>query len=122
GRWSPVFTLLLPLELWVLIALVVVPVAIVALVARRPRLRRVAKLVLAVPAALWTAGLSAGGLQFLATIGAGHTWVFRAAVMMLGISVAAPFGVLTVWLCVTAMRRPPVDAQCEGTTGAAEPS
>jgi hypothetical protein len=122
GRWSPVFTLLLPLELWVLIALIVLPVAIVALVTPRPRLRRVLNLVLAVPVALWTTGLSVGVAQFLATIGAGYTWFFHAAVMILGIAAAAPFGLLTVWLFMTAMRRPPVDAKREGTTGAAEPS
>jgi hypothetical protein len=106
GRWSPVFTLLLPLELWVLVALLVLPAAVVARATRRPRLRRVLKLVLAVPAALWTAGLFVGVLQFLATSGAGSAWIFHAAVAILGISVAAPFGMLTVWLYVTALRRP----------------
>jgi hypothetical protein len=104
GQWSGMFTLLLPLELWVLIALLVVPAALVGVVVPRPRLRKMIQLVLAVPAALWTAGLLVGVLQFLATTGIRYSWMFQAAVILLGICVVAPYGALTVWLCVTALR------------------
>src|SRR5262249_37248761 len=65
GRGSPVFTLLLPLELWILIAVVVLPAALVVVVVPRPSLRKVLLLVLAVAAALWAAGLFVGVLEFL---------------------------------------------------------
>ena len=113
GRWSPWFTLLLPLELWVLIAVLVLPAAIMAVVTHRPRLRRALKLVLAVPAALWAAGLSAALLQFLATTGWGGTWIFPAAVTILGVAVVAPYAILTVWLCSTALRGLPGDAKAK---------
>jgi hypothetical protein len=121
-----VFTLLLPLELWVLIAVVVLPAAVVVVVVPRPRLRKVLKLVLAVPAALWTAGLFVGVLGFLAT-DTGSSWIFRAAVILLGISVVVACGALTVWLCVAALRQPTANARREAlslrafaSTGAAE--
>jgi hypothetical protein len=110
GWWSPGFTLLLPLELWGLIAVLVLPAAALALVTPRPRLRRALKLVLAVPAALWAAGLSAALLQFLATFGRGEPWMVPAVVVILGVAVVAPFAVLTVWLCSTAL---PGDAQAK---------
>jgi hypothetical protein len=127
GRRSRVFTLLLPLELWVLIAVVVAPTAVVVVVVPRPRLRKVLKLVLAVPAALWAAGLFVGVLGFLAATDTRSSWFFRAVVILLGISVVVACGALTVWLCVSALRQPTANARREAlslgasaSTGAAE--
>src|SRR5262245_28574701 len=127
GRWSPVFTLLLPLELWLLIAVIVLPAAVVVVVVPRARLRKVLKLALAVPAALWTAGLFVGVLEFLATADSRYSWSFPAAVIILGISVVVPCGALTVWLCLTALRQPTANAKREplslgasGSTGGTE--
>jgi hypothetical protein len=105
GRWSPVFTFLLPLELWVLIAMVVVPAAVVVVVVPRPRLRKVLKLVLAVPAALLAAGLFVAVLGFGAATDPRSSWLCRAAVIVLDISVVVACGALTVWLCAAAVRQ-----------------
>jgi hypothetical protein len=113
GRWSPVFTFLLPLELWVLTAVVVVPAAIVVVVVPRPRLRKVLKLVLAVPAALLAAGLFVGVLGFGAATDPRSSWLFRAAVILVGISVVVACGALTVWLCVAAVPQPTAIARRE---------
>jgi hypothetical protein len=121
-RWSPVFTLLLPLELWVLIGVLVLPAAIVVVVVPRPRLRKVLKLLLAAPAGLWAAGLIVGVLQFVSTIGTRETWIFHAAVMLLGMSVVLPCVALSVWLGVTALRRPPVAAEPQAAVPAASVS
>jgi hypothetical protein len=122
-----VFALLLPLELWVLIAVVVVPAAIVVAVVPRPGLRKVLKLILAVPAALCTAGLIVGVLEYLAATDTRSSWFFRAVVILLGISVVVACGSLTAWLCAAALRRSTTNARREtlslgasSSTGAAE--
>ena len=128
GRWSPLFTLLLPLELWSLVGVLVLPTAVVAIGEHGPRLRRVLRWGLVLSGALWTAGLSVGVIQFLATFGSGYTSVFHAAVAMLGMVVVAPHAALTVWLGMTALRPPMADPipkeavfWTSGSTGAAEP-
>jgi hypothetical protein len=113
GRGSPVFTFLLPLELWVLIAVVVVPAAVVVAVVPRPRLRKVLKLVLAVPAALLAAGLFVGVLEFGAATDPRSSWLFRVAVILLGISVVVACGALTVWLGAATVRQPTANARRE---------
>jgi hypothetical protein len=113
GRWSPVFTLLLPLELWVVIAVVVLPAAVVVVVVPTPRLRKVLKLALAVPAALWTEGLLVGVLEFLAATDTRSSWSLRAAAILLAISVVVACGALTVWLCVTGLSQPTANARRE---------
>src|SRR5262249_16280273 len=127
GGWAPVFSLLLPLELWALIAVLALPAAIVVVVLPRSRLRKVLQVVLVVPAALWAARLCVGVLQFLATTADRYSWVFQAVLILLGSCVVAPYAVLTVWLCVTAWRQPTGGAQRQGavagapiSTGAAE--
>jgi cytochrome c biogenesis protein ResB len=87
----------------------------------------VLKLVLAVPAALWTAGLFVGVLGFLAATDTRSSWFFRAALILLGISVVVACGALTVWLCMAALRQPTANARREAlslgasaSTGAAE--
>ena len=110
-RRSPVFTLLLPLELWVLIAVIVAPAAVVVVVVPRSRLRKVLKLVLAVPAAMCAAGLFVGVLGFLAATDTRSSWFFRAVEILLGISVVVACGALAVWLCVAALRQPTANAR-----------
>jgi hypothetical protein len=109
-RWAPVYTLLFPLEFWVLIAVLVLAAAIAIAVVPSPRLRKVLKLVLAVSAGLWAGGLIAGVLQSLASIGPRESSLFRAAVMLLGMSVVLPYVALSVWLGMTALRRLPSSA------------
>jgi hypothetical protein len=127
GRWSPAFTLLLPLELWVVILAVFVLAAVVVAVVPSPRLRKVLKLVLAVLAALWTAGLFVGVLEFLAATETRSSWIFRAVVILLGISLVVACGALAVWVCLAALRQPTANARREApslgasaSTGAAE--
>ena len=113
GRWSPVFTFLLPLELWVLLAVVVVPAVVVVVIVPRRRLRQVLKLALALPAAMCAAGVFVGVLGFLAATDTRSTWLLRAAVILLGISVVVVLGALTVWLCVGALRQSTANARRE---------
>lgn len=104
GRWSPPGTLLLPLELWVLVVILVfLLVVFLAFVVPRSRRRKVVRLVLAVPAALWTVGLSVGFVQWSATIREGAA---STGVVIAGISLVAAFGALTGWLFLSALRKP----------------
>jgi hypothetical protein len=63
-----------------------------------------------------TAGVAVGVAQYLGTLDAGYAWPFHAAVILAGVLVASPFGLLTVWLCR------PADANREGATGVVEPA
>jgi hypothetical protein len=101
--WLPPFTLLLPLDLWVLVViLVLLLVAILAVFGPKSRRMQDVKLVLAFLSALWTVGLIAGFAQFLA---ATHEWVVGTIVAIVGIFVVSAFGRLTVRLFLSARRK-----------------
>ena len=102
-RWSPLFTFLLPLELWALILVVVLPAAVVGTITRSPDLRKDVKLILALPAGLFAVGLVLGFLEYFTAADFHFSWSMPAGVGLLGISALA-FGALSVWLCVTGLR------------------
>ncbi len=93
------FTLLLPLQLWILIGVLVVPVAVLTLFFNRPVLNRVLTLLLLIPAILWTGGLSVGLLHVMATLNE-----LQIPVTILGILVIVPHGAFAVWLCLRVLQ------------------
>ena len=103
ARWNPLFTFLLPLEVWALLLIAVLPAAVVGTVTRSPDLRKDVKLILAVPASLLSAALVLGFLEFFPATDFRSSWSIPAAVSLLAVSAVA-FGALSVWLCATGLR------------------
>jgi hypothetical protein len=104
GSWTPLFTFLLPLELWILLAACALPAAVLSAITRKPRLRKALRLVLAALAALWTLGLIAGMIGYVSATEYRSSWLLPAAVIVTGTLLAAACVSLTVWLWATARR------------------
>jgi len=59
-------------------------------------------------------------VQYLGTLDRGYGWFFHAVVILTGVLLASPYGLLTVWLCRPSKRPPQAGANPERTTGVTE--
>lgn len=97
------FTLLFPLEVWILISLLVlVLVPVIGLLWPRKSRGRAVKLLLGSALGLWTVGLAFGFYQFFAA-----TQGVIIGVAFLGLATVGPIGVFAVRLIMSGLRKSP---------------